>query len=77
MGVVTVVPQTLILDLKCVMMAAVHLRAWRINEYGRGVGAWEECRVVARCTFTTRKLTTFVMGRGKLDTMVNDCDGGE
>lgn len=32
---------------------------------------------VATCTFTTRKLTTFVVGHSELDTMVNDYSGGE
>jgi hypothetical protein len=33
-------------------------------------------RVVARCTFTTRKLTIFFIGHSELDTMVNDYGGG-
>jgi hypothetical protein len=31
-----------ILDSKFSVIAAVHLEAWRINEYGEGDGAWEE-----------------------------------
>jgi hypothetical protein len=33
--------QTPILDSKFALIAAVHLRAWRITEYGESDGAWE------------------------------------
>ena len=65
------VEQILILDSKFGVIAAVHLGSWKIHKYREGNVAWRNCRVVVR------KLTTFVMGRGKLDTMVNDCDGSE
>lgn len=57
----------------------MHLGAWRINEYGekfQNDGGWGvQGRVVARFTFTARKLTTFVIGHSDLDTMVNDYGG--
>jgi hypothetical protein len=42
-----------------------------------GDGVSSQDRVVARCMFTTRQLTTFVIGHSEFDTMVNDYGGGD